>query len=91
MANDKIRVDNPDSHGTATEADLPWVWQELSEFLMEAHGEKLIPLDQMDREQKTTLLTCAVNDSLWVSEGKIDIDVQESIYGQDILADCIAD
>ena len=31
--NDQTRVDNSDSHGTATGTDLPWIWQEMSEFL----------------------------------------------------------
>ena len=44
----------------------------------------------MNPEQKLTLLTCAVNDSLWVSEGKLDISVQEDLYRQHTLAGCIA-
>ena len=57
---------------------------------MEEHGKRLIPLSDMNPEQKLTLLTCAVNDSLWVSEGKLDISVQEDLYRQHTLAGCIA-
>ncbi len=89
MIRTAITVKNPDSHGIATQDDLPSVWEQLNSLNTGDGGPGLVPLELMNDEQKTNLLTCAVNDSKWVAEGKVDPAVQDHESLQDILSECI--
>ena len=80
---------SPDSNGCARESQVPEIWEELDEIIREHGGKGLKTLDAMDNEQKRTLMVCAVNDSKWVSEAKMDPNVQDILIEDGTLTDCI--
>ena len=89
MTTETLTVANPDNNGVATEADLPNAWEELDTIAAELTMRGLKPLEEMDRQDKMTLLAAAVNDSLWISEGKMDPAVQEHIIATGALDRCL--
>ena len=89
-AGQHLRIEGTDNHAVATSDDLHDIWEFLDELCREEPGRRLTPLDEMSQSQKETLLTMAVNDSKWVSEGKMDINVQETMIENGELKDCMA-
>ena len=62
-AEEYLRVEGCDNHGVATSDDLPDIWEFLNELCNETSTLRLVPLGEMSRDQKETLLAMAVNDS----------------------------
>lgn len=80
---------NPDNNSCARESQVPEIWVELNEIIREHGGKGLNRLNAMDNAQKKTLMMCAVNDSKWVSEGKMDPNIQAIFIEDGTLTNCI--
>ncbi len=84
-----IRIESFDNHGVAASDALPDIWKFLDELCCEEPGRRLTPLADVSQVQKETLLNLALSDSKWLSEGKMDCNVQETIIQSGQLDDCI--
>lgn len=84
-----IRIESFDNHGVAASDALPDIWKFLDELCCEEPGRRLTPLADVSQVQKETLLNLALSDSKWVSEGKMDCNVQETIIQSGQIDDCI--